>query len=261
MRRRRVFWYNYSVMYQTPFFITGETGNNTFSFHRRQSLKLYVPSLIQGGIVDVRVGSNVVFEDFDEQNQLRSCVGLEHFVRTTHPRTGKPVVIVDNHNHVFYFWHEARSQNHLQNGSTLIHIDQHKDSREPEKWLTCKESTDLKTVFDYTNFELNVGNYISPAIKTGLIGKVKTIAGEADLKQFHPQKHDSLIVNIDLDFWAPEMDYIDHNLSIRKTQEWMLHADLVTIATSPFFIDQERALDTLRCLFSNTNHLVAYNHV
>jgi len=58
-----------------------------------------------------------------------------------------------------------------------------------------------------------------------------------------------IILNIDLDFWAPELDHIDNNLKIEKTKYLMEKADLITISTSPFFIDQKLALEVLRKLF------------
>jgi len=42
----------------------------------------------------------------------------------------------------------------------------------------------LQKVFDYTNFFLNVGNYIVPAQKEGLIGEVLQIRGEGALKEY-----------------------------------------------------------------------------
>jgi hypothetical protein len=46
----------------------------------------------------------------------------------------------------------------------LFHVDEHADTREPEIFLDKKAT--FKEVFDYTNFTLNVGNYIVPALKT-----------------------------------------------------------------------------------------------
>jgi hypothetical protein len=159
-------------MYDQPFFITGKQSNNAFSYEKRANPMIWVPDVIDGDLNDEGVGNKVSFEDFDEGGQLKSCVGLKHFVRMKHPTTGKPIVIVDNHNHVFYFWHEAKEEGWIKDGATLVHVDQHKDMRKPERPLTKSESHDLKKVFNYTNSVLNVGNYILPAVEDGLIGKV-----------------------------------------------------------------------------------------
>jgi hypothetical protein len=241
-------------MYNKPFHITDNIGNNAFSFDKRKNPSLFVTDIRDGGIDDVQVGNKIVFEDFDENGELKSCVGLKHFIHFPHPTTGKPIVVVDNHNHVFYFWHEARKNGIIGNGATLIHIDQHKDTREPSLYLSKSDSEDLKKVFDYTNFVVNVGNYILPAVRDGLVGEVVQINGtpvsESGQSIAHFQSGKSIILNIDLDFWSPEMDYVKSDLKNRVTKELMARADFITIATSPFFIEQERAIGVFRTLFS-----------
>ena len=236
-------------MYKNSFQITKNTSNNSFSFSEREKPTLLVPSLITGNLDDVKIGNKVVFEDFDGE-KLKSCKGLKNFIKTIHPKTNAPVVIVDNHNHVFYFWYEARKNGLIKDGTTLIHIDQHKDTRIPEKMISKEDSQDLNKVFEYTNTVLNVGNYIQPAIEEGLIGDLVSITSELDLKkEYIINNKKSIIINIDLDFWSPEMDYIDYNLKIDITKKWMEKADLITIATSPFFINQELAIKVLKELF------------
>jgi hypothetical protein len=235
-------------MYTKPFKITDNAGNNSFSFSKRKNPAITIPSVINGTIDDLKTGNSVAFEDFDENGNLKTCVGLKNFIRTIHPTTKKPVIIVDNHNHVFYFWHEARNKRLIKDGATLVHIDKHKDTRKPETFLTKEESRDMKKVFEYTNYVLNVGNYLPPAIEDGLIGNIISITSESEIKNTsHGARitaHD-IIVNIDLDFWAPEMDYIDNKLKNDVTRKLMGKADLITIATSPFFIDQELAIKIL----------------
>jgi len=238
-------------MYDNSFQIIKNVSNNSFSFNRRRESSLHIPSVIEGGLDDVKIGNEIVFEDFDEDNELKSCKGLRNFIRTTHPKTGVPIAIVDNHNHVFYFWYEARKKGLIKDGATLVHIDQHKDTRTPEQMISKEEAQDLQKVFEYTNTALNVGNYIYPAMEEGLIGELISITSESEtesakaLSRFQSSDK-SIIVNIDLDFWAPEMDYIDHGLKIEMTKKWMKKADLITIATSPFFINQELAIQVLK---------------
>ncbi len=235
-------------MYHHPFYLTEKTSNNAFSFEKRENKTLYVPSVIEGNLEDVKIGDHAVFEDYDdvETQNLASCVGLLHLVKLNHPTTGKPMVVVDNHNHVFYFWYEAWHQRQIERGITLVHIDAHRDTRIPERNLTKEESKDLEKVFEYTNSILNVGNYIPPAMEEGLIGELISITSERELQNAKPKS--PFILNIDLDFWAPEMDYIDETWSIEKIKGLILEADLITFATSPFFIEQERAIEILKKL-------------
>ena len=51
-----------------------------------------------------------------------------------------------------------------------------------------------------------------------------------------------MILDIDLDFRAPEMSIEKFDETIRITRQMIHDADLVTIATSPMFLDQSRAL-------------------
>ena len=59
--------------------------------------------------------------------------------------------------------------------------------------------------------------------------------------------HQAYIVDIDVDFWedkeiTPEDIQIIRNL--------MLHTKLVTIATSPYFMDQKRAIEIVKKLLT-----------
>lgn len=240
-------------MYSNPFTLTQNTGNNGLNFQRRLgemgASRLHVPSLIDGSLDDVQLGDLVVFEDFDEHDQLQSCTGLKHLVRFAHPQTGKPVIVVDNHNHVFWFWYEAWHKKQIQREATLVHIDQHRDTRHPERNPIAEESRDLEKLFLYTNHVLNVGNYIPPAMEEKLVGELISVTSEAEMNHHMPRRIEkSLIVNVDLDFWAPELNYIDVQKKDRFAQDWMNQADLITIATSPFFIDQKLAIEVLHRL-------------
>lgn len=233
-------------MYEIPFRITTPISNNAFSFEKRESKELYIPSIIEGTLEDVRIGHEIVFEDYDENNQLQSCKGLKNLVKLKHPKTAKPMVVVDNHNHVFYFWYEAWHRGLIKRGIDLVHIDAHRDTRIPERNPTEEEVQDLEKLYHYTNSVLNVGNYIPPALEEGLIGELISITSERELNEAKPKT--PYILNIDLDFWAPEMSYIDKEKSIGIIRPWIESAEMTTFATSPFFIDQELAIQTLKKL-------------
>lgn len=220
-------------------------GNNALSFERRgETPCLWVPPLIEGTIDNVKPGKEVVFEDFDEYDRLQSCPGLEALVKLT--LGGVPAVVVDNHNHVLYFWGQAMEEGLLQPGATLIHVDQHRDMRAPEKLY---EGKTLEELFDYVNFHLNVGNYIVPAQQVGLVGETQFVTSEEALKDLTFAERGNKILNIDLDYFAPELDYIDFDLARRFIQAHLPTTSLITVATSPFFIDQERAIEQLKKLF------------
>lgn len=231
--------------YANGFFIESPVGNNALSFERRGAApRLWVPSLIEGTIDDVRPGERVVFEDFDEHDVLQSCTGLEHLVRTE--LAGIPALIVDNHNHAFYFWMEALTAGVLQPGATLVHIDQHRDTRVPERGY---DGTSLDDAFHYTNFHLNVGNYIVPAQRAGVVGDAQFVTSGEALSDRSRVGARNKILNIDLDYFAPEMSYIDRDAAREFIHAHLTGTALITIATSPFFIDQLQAIAVLKALF------------
>jgi len=235
--------------YSRPFWLDGPVGNNALSYDRRgPTPRLWVPSLVSGTIADVAPGGHVVFEDIDEHGRLQSCTGLSHLVRTTWG--GVPTVVVDNHNHAFYFWFEALASGRLQSGATLIHLDQHRDTRTPTQ--PFEAASTLKETFLYTNIHLNVGNYIAPAQQAGMVGETLMVTGGDGLDNLTLAGRPNTILNIDLDFFAPEMSYIDFDRVRRFIDTYLSCAVLITVATSPFFIDQERALAFLRKLAADT---------
>jgi hypothetical protein len=58
------------------------------------------------------------------------------------------------------------------------------------------------------------------------------------------------ILDIDIDFRAPEMSIEKLEKTISITRQLIQEADLVTIATSPLFIDQKYAIQLIQRLLS-----------
>ncbi len=125
---------------------------------------------------------NITFEDFDFDGKLQTCFGLKNLYELSFSslqpssqffscqereqiQKSIPIYIVDNHNHVFYFWYLARERGIISDGALLYHVDEHADMRDPQEYLMKPDSQDLEKVFEYTNFFLNVGNFIIPAMK------------------------------------------------------------------------------------------------
>jgi hypothetical protein len=162
---------------------------------------------------------------------------------------GVPAVVMDNHNHAFYFWNEALAQGRLRPEALLVHVDQHRDTRVPEQPY---RGATLEDAFRYTNFHLNVGNYIVPSQQCGLVGDIQMVTSEDALRSRAGLLQRNKILNIDLDFFAADMSYIDFDLAARFIASHLATASLVTIATSPFFIGQADAIRVLQDLASFT---------
>ncbi len=247
--------------YDKTFYLTSPTGNNAFDYEKRSeshpSPQLRVAPLIVLDKLDEFEKHLVLSHEtsfaVEEEGVIRHCQGLKNFLLLQDAfRPQQKIYIFDNHNHAFYFWHLARLQNpSLRIPGTLIHIDQHRDSRIPAEFLSPTQALNLDEVFRYTQETLNVGNFIPPAFKTGLIDEIVLIDSEKSLKEFNPSSltDKSIILDIDLDFFAPDLNYIGNNRKISLIHGLLALADIITIATSPFFIDQQLAFKWLREIF------------
>jgi len=240
-------------MYSKSFYITEKIGNNYFNFEKRKNPKLFVPELISIDDFDEikllkKNNEKITFEDFWFDDKLSTNFWLENFYEIEY--FWKKIYLFDNHNHALYFWYLAKNNWTIKNNSTLFHVDEHADYREPK---TILEKTDLQSIFNYTNFsDINVGNYIIPAEKQGLIWKTIQIRNTKNLEDYLENKNDvnnNIILNLDLDFFQPDLDFIDYNLKKKVILDIAKKADIITVSTSPFFIDQELAIKVFKDLF------------
>jgi len=243
-------------MYNKWFFIESPVWNNEFSFDKRQNKKLFVPEIIEAKSFDeIKFQDDlekIAFEDFDFDNKLSTNYWLKNFYRFQ--MWWKEVVLFDNHNHAFYFWYEARSRKIIWDKNILIHIDQHADTRDNDKIISKSDSKSLEKVFDFTNFVLNVWDYIIPAQKEGIIENIVQIRNtknlEDYLQNFSNRKNNlKIILNLDLDFFASELDFIDFELKKKVILDVFEKASYVTVCTSPFFVDQGLAVEKFKEIF------------
>jgi hypothetical protein len=67
-------------MYKKEFYINAPVGNNAFSYEKRINKKLFVPSIKKiYNLEEIEFGNEIVFEDFDFDNNLISATGLKNF--------------------------------------------------------------------------------------------------------------------------------------------------------------------------------------
>lgn len=255
------------------------TGNNAFAYAERKLVdpepQLRLPSLKTiTTIADVKLGTEPTFAELDDEEKVIMYTGLQHiyhFEQFAFPGLlWWPCYLFDNHNYALYFW---ATHPWLK----CIHIDQHSDLGIPHEPLIYNgESYPQKNgesysplqymdIAHYTTHVCNVGNFIRPAIDVGIITECIRIKNEYDLnknsgshpplqktkKSLSPSKggtEGSYILDIDLDFRAPEMG-TNLTKSIPLVQSLMRNASLITIATSPYFLEQQYALELLSKLF------------
>ena len=224
------------------FYIEKPMGNNIFSYDERENKKIYVPKLIEGTLDDVSVGEEIVFDEIDEAIEIKAK-GLKNMV--IYKYKDKDIYIFDNHNHAFYFWIKSLEKGNFTKGCKLVHVDQHKDTREPENYNV--NISNIDDVFRYTNEVLNVGSFIKPALHHNIFSDVIIIDSSYG---FELDIDGEFVLDIDLDIFSKDMDYIPYELKISKIKELIEKSKVITIASSPFFINQEYAIKVLKELFN-----------
>ena len=241
-------------MYYNWFFLEKPVWNNAFSYEKRKNKKLYVPELIEiDNFSEIKLQDDkkkIAFEDFWFDSRLSTNYGLKNFYKIKWK--DKDLYLFDNHNHAFYFWYLARSEWIIWNNNTLIHIDEHADTRDNNKNISSEDSLDLEKVFKFTNEVLNVGDYIIPAQNEWIIWDIIQIRNTHNLENYIKNKDNlskDIIMNLDLDFFQPDLDFIDYELKKEVVLNAANKAKIITVASSPFFIDQELAIKVFKDLF------------
>jgi hypothetical protein len=248
------------LFYNQERFIHEAVGNNAFDYSQRCESNpepyLRIAPLKSFATADEALNNfklnHLPAFELSEDNQIKSFYGLENFLLFPCPDSKAPVFVFDNHNHAFFFWHWWASQNSFTQPLTLIHVDQHKDTRIPATFLSASEAENLPTLNQYTTEILNVGNFIPPAIKTGLLStEIKFIDSSTSLEDLAQNPlPENYILDIDLDFFAPDLDYLNNQLKLKAIKKALPLAKIITIASSPYFIDQQLAFKFLREIFA-----------
>ena len=89
-----------------------------------------------------------------------------------------PIYVFDEHNDAFYFWHKAKHEGYINESIDLFHVDAHNDMGRVEKFKKSIYFPDnskdgyLKYYENIAKNELDLGNFIMPAILNGLIKNV-----------------------------------------------------------------------------------------
>ena len=65
---------------------------------------------------------------------------------------------------------------------------------------------------------------------------------------------ENTILNIDIDIFAPELDHIPEEKKVQIIKNLLKKVKYVTIATSPYFIDQKLAIEKILKLIKNSTH-------
>ena len=166
-----------------------------------------------------------------------------------------PIFIFDNHNHALPFWYSIAYKQKFKD-LKLIHVDQHSDCWENKNHLKLNwEGDELEKVFNFCNKKCNVWNFIPPALESWIISNQIQIRSIATLHNLSLNIGSKFILDIDLDFC---LNWIDRNkideeavkILKEKFNEIWKYALWITIATSPYFINQELAINIMNDMFN-----------
>jgi UPF0489 domain len=249
--------------YDIPQYLKVWKGNNAhlipedFSLLRTRGLRV-APSIF-GDDSLIQIGSEIAFSASEYEKRIDGY-GLEYFVEGyIFGNTLIEGAIFDNHNHALYYWCKYLLNQGISLANSpkipVVHIDMHSDlwTNNSSFNVTCLQGETqsiLTYVADFVNMSCNVGNYIDPAIRAGIIGDVIRIEGEYDLQEKGGRVLESpFFLNIDLDFFAEDLDDVDFTLKKRVIHHYLQQKPFVTVATSPFFIPPEKALNAFRRVF------------
>jgi hypothetical protein len=240
-------------LFSTPVRLSENVGNNAFGRHFEGENFLDVPVRVHGSFDDVKIGGRTAFREFGSDGKVVEYAGLAAFISTEW--NGIPLTIFDNHNFALAFWCEALASGVFSKGATLAHVDMHSDLWPNGNDLDLARVGDAEYVENFVNLRTSVGNYIEPAMRSGMFDRFVRIEGEGDLKRELEVIRSrapslGLILNLDLDFFAPDLDDVPFELKKRVILEFARRAKYITVATSPCFIDQKRAIEALGKIFS-----------
>lgn len=243
------------ALFESPSEISEAVGNNRFGQSQEGVvLPLKVPRRMFGNFSDIRLSDRTAFRDCVEGGEKREMPGLESFVSTVWEDI--PFHIFDNHNYALAFWLEAYASGILSKGFRLVHVDMHSDLWKNGFDLDLGRAGDGSYVEDFVNSKTEVGNYIDPAIRCGFVGEIVKIEGEGELESALARLENGeidfnvpTVLNLDLDFFAPDLDYVPFELKKRAILAFAKKSRIVTVATSPGFIEGRTALDAFRRIF------------
>ncbi len=216
--------------------IDSNIGNNSFSYNAGRILHI-APVCEYSEENTIELGCFPVF--FDEWNgELLNHRGLKKNLFGKTKRSSTPFYLCDNHNIVLEAWQLVKDYSPRLK---VVHLDQHRD--------------DAMFAGDIRNYliESRICDYISLAKSAGWIDAEHfSFTESSDFAKNPPlESAGRLILNLDLDIFAPSVTHLSTNDKIAMIKSVMPYTELLTIATSPGFIDAERAMLLAELLISS----------
>lgn len=240
----------FDKLYQKWFFLQWNYWNNSFSYQTRKLNNpdpcLYIPPMISWTQNELKIWEKTAIEEVNN-NKLISSPWLENFIYTN--KNNQHIFVIDNHNHALFCWYYAYINYIIPKKTSLVHIDQHTDMNDNPYQIDLSKENNLSYIKQFVNYKCNVWNFIKPAIRSNIVKQPIQIVTEPALKDiFNNPPKEEFILDIDIDFRDPNLPNIDYEFKFKAVKTLISKAKVITIATSPFFINQELAINITKKL-------------
>lgn len=208
-------------------------------------------------------------------------LGLATYIRTSIGKEGIPVYIFDDHNHALFAWHEAFREGRIGPVALLLHFDEHSDGRNPSYHPlhnNIKWSPSARFVASYAK-NLEIDRFIAPAVWMRLVDIPWLIGPQFEGVRYDNRLTDSkgwwrfprvcmgmgefvsmfsseigqrtVITDVDIDYFAHiEEGSQREQRDLDILRDIMRKSGVVTIATSPGYIEQHRAIELTKVLLT-----------
>jgi hypothetical protein len=168
--------------------------------------------------------------------------------------------VLDHHNYAYPVWAAALNSGRIEKNATLIHIDQHRDMRNSDLDLShsgvvAQEIPEYISQAEAITDKTEIAEFIQLSLQQGIlkgaemVGTPKISENNEELKEAMDlvEQKNNVIMDLDLDVFPHK---IRDEERYKLIAEMVANANLVTIATSPGFINQEIANEHINRIVS-----------
>ncbi len=209
-------------------------------YYKKSSTKSPILSqssyFIKRGVFNPQKSRECVFEDaYGEYYGLKESFFI---------KTSPPVYIFDNHNKALFPFLEYK--NCIKRPISIVHIDAHPDDAlVSEKNIPKIDKENIEKVYLGTK----ISDFLDCGERGNLIKNIQRVTQEKDFLH-NPKPPSQYTLSLDIDIFGPEGAFTSLESKIATIAYYWNKADIITIATSPGFIDQQFAYKIIKILLN-----------
>ena len=199
-------------------------------------------------------------------DEVGEYFGLSEDVLLFEHETGKPVYIFDNHHKALFAFLDTKENT----GKVLpvVHIDAHPDDARSGYNGGIISTENIKQAYEQSR----ICDFLDTAGKGNLIRETMRVVTSAEFEKFtnplpnplpclpagRPRREGEqpFILSLDIDIFGPEGGYIELDQKIKTIARAWQQATVITIATSPGFIDQEYAWKIIEIMLRQSQDML-----